>query len=127
MPKPVDGVSLRPLLEGRSIADRPIFWHYPHYSDQGGAPGGAVRQGNWKLIQFYEAGRLELFNLEDDIGERRNLVQKESARAKQMFQLLNDWRISLKAAMPELNPDYDPARSSEGLSGYEDPTPPVQA
>jgi hypothetical protein len=81
-----------------------IFWH--HYSNQGGAPGGAVRQGNWKLIQFYEDGRLELFNLGDDIGERRNLVQKESAGANHMFQLLNDSRISQKAAMPELNPDY---------------------
>ncbi len=127
VPKNVDGVSLRPLLEGRTIPERPLFWHYPHYSDQGGAPAGAVRLGAWKLIQFYEDGRLELFNLEDDIGETRNLLQKEAGRAKHMIKLLNDWRISVDASMPTLNPDYDPARSSEGLSGYEDPTPPVQA
>lgn len=127
LPKNVDGVSVRPLLEGRTISERPLFWHYPHYSDQGGAPAGAVRLGVWKLIQFYEDGRLELFNLEDDIGERRNLVQKEAGRAKQMLKLLNDWRNSVSASMPTLNPDYDPARSSEGLSGYEDPTPPEQA
>jgi len=127
LPKNVDGVSLRPLLQGSAMAERPIFWHYPHYSDQGGAPAGAVRQGNWKLIQFYEDGRLELFNLEDDLGERRNLVQKEPVRTKQMFKLLDEWRENVNASMPSPNPDYDPARSSEGLSGYEDPTPPVQA
>jgi arylsulfatase A-like enzyme len=127
VPKNVDGVSIRPLLEGRSLPERPIFWHYPHYSDQGGAPAGAVRQGNWKLMQFYEDGRLELFNLDNDIGERSNLVRKEPGRAKQLFKFLTDWRNSRNAAMPTLNPDYDPARSSEGLSGYQDPTPPVQA
>jgi arylsulfatase A len=121
----VDGRSLRPLLEGARVAERPLFWHYPHYSDQGGKPGGAVRLGDWKLIEFYEDGRLELFHVTDDAGEKRNLVRRESARAKKLHGLLTDWRSSVNASMPTPNPGYDPARASEGLTGYEPPTPPA--
>jgi arylsulfatase A len=122
----VDGVSLKPLLQGRAISDRPLFWHYPHYSDQGGKPAGAVRLGDWKLIEFYEDSRLELFRLKDDPGERRNLVRAESDRARQLHTLLADWRRSVGASMPTPNPNYDPARSGEGLTGYEDPAPPIK-
>ncbi len=121
----VDGVDIRPALRGSRLAERPLFWHYPHYSDQGGAPGGAVRLGAWKLIEFYEDGRRELFNLEEDIGERRNLVDREPARAKRLLSLLADWRRSVNASMPEPNPMYDPAKGDEGLTGYESPTEPV--
>jgi arylsulfatase A-like enzyme len=121
----VDGVSLRPLLLGTRLAERPLFWHYPHYSDQGGKPSGAVRLGDWKLIEFYEDSRLELFHLADDPGEQRNLIRRERARAKRLYELLVDWRRSVNASMPELNPRYDPRQSSEGLAGYELPTPPV--
>jgi arylsulfatase A-like enzyme len=121
----VDGVSLRPLLEGRKIAERPLFWHYPHYSDQGGRPASAVRLGDWKLIEFLEDGHLELYNLREDMGERKNLAKREAARAGQLHQRLARWRKSVDASMPQPNPDYDPARSSEGLTGYEAATPPV--
>jgi len=121
----VDGVSLVPLLRSGKGARRPLFWHYPHYSDQGGSPAGAVREGDWKLIEFYEDGRLELFNLADDPREQRNLVRREGSRAKQLHQLLADWRKTVNAAMPSPNPQYDPARDSEGLTGYQAPTPPV--
>ncbi len=121
----VDGVDIGPLLRGGRIADRPLFWHYPHYSDQGGPPAGAVRLGDWKLIEFYEDGRFELYNLTDDVGETRNLVNKEPGRAAMLKRLLQDWRRSAGAVMPAVNPGYDPARSSEGLTGYEAPTPPV--
>ncbi len=121
----VDGLDIRPALRGAPLAERPLFWHYPHYSDQGGVPGGAVRLGVWKLIEFYEDGRLELFNLEDDIGERRNLVRREPARAKRLHSLLADWRQGVNASMPEPNPAYDPSQGDEGLTGYESPTQPV--
>ncbi len=121
----VDGVSLRPLLEGRSIGDRPLFWHYPHYSDQGGRPSSAIRAGDWKLIEFLEDGHLELYNLRDDIGERKNLANREPDRARQLRATLAAWRKSVNASMPKPNPNYDPARSSEGLTGYEPATPPV--
>jgi arylsulfatase A len=123
--RPADGRSLRPLLEGAHVAERPLFWHYPHYSDQGGKPGGAVRLGDWKLIEFYEDGRLELFHVTDDAGEKRNLVRSQPARAKKLHELLTDWRTSVNASMPTPNPGYDPARASEGLTGYEPPTPPA--
>jgi arylsulfatase A-like enzyme len=124
-PGSVDGTSLVPLLRGKQLPERPLFWHYPHYSDQGGRPSGAVRLGEWKLIEFYEDGRLELYHLADDPGERRNLVNLEAARAKKLHGILADWRHSVNAAMPEPNPRYDVTRSSEGLTGYESPTPPV--
>ena len=123
--RPADGRSLGPLLEGAHVTERPLFWHYPHYSDQGGKPGGAVRLGDWKLIEFYEDGRLELFHVTDDAGEKRNLVRREPARAKKLYELLTDWRTSVNASMPTPNPGYDPARASEGLTGYEPPTPPA--
>lgn len=121
----VDGRSLAPLLRGERTTERPLFGHYPHYSDQGGRPGGAIRLGDWKLIEFYEDSRLELYNLATDIGERRNLAEREASRAKRLHRMLVDWRHSVDASMPLPNPQYDPARSSEGLTGYEAPTPPV--
>ncbi|HWD99783.1 MAG TPA: hypothetical protein VG345_12125, partial [Bryobacteraceae bacterium] len=110
---------------GRKIAERPLFWHYPHYSDQGGRPASAVRLGDWKLIEFLEDGHLELYNLRDDIGERKNLAKREASRASQLHERLARWRKSVDASMPQSNPNYDPARSSEGLTGYEAATPPV--
>ena len=68
-PEPLDGVSLVKLFEGGALPARPLFWHFPHYTNQGGRPGGAVREGDWKLIEHYEDGRVELFNLADDAGE----------------------------------------------------------
>lgn len=121
----VDGRSLVPLLRGNKVAERPLFWHYPHYSDQGGRPSGAVRLGAWKLIEFYEDGRLELFQLAEDPGEQRNLVQREAVRARKLHGMLADWRHSVDAAMPTSNPQYDPAHSGEGLTGYEQPTAPA--
>lgn len=122
----VDGVSIAGLLRGRGALKRDaIFWHYPHYSNQGGVPGGAVRRGNWKLIEFYEDGRLELFHLKDDPGERRNLVRKEPKRAAEVHALLKQWRQEMGAVMPTPNPDYDPAKADQGLTGVEAPTPPV--
>lgn len=122
---PVDGRSFFPLLQGQHLPERPLFWHYPHYSDQGGRPCGAVRLGEWKLIEFYEDGRLELYQLGDDPGERHNLISKEPERAKQLQDILVQWRLSVKAAMPTSNPDYDPVTASEGLTGFEPPTKPV--
>ncbi len=121
----VDGVDLSPALRGETLRERPLFWHYPHYSDQGGKPSGAVRLGEWKLIEFFEDGRLELFHLPDDFEEQHNLIRREPQRTKQLLELLKDWRKTVRAAMPTPNPGFDPARSSENLTGYEPATPPV--
>ena len=121
----VDGVSIRNTLAGERAAERPLFWHYPHYSDQGGVPSGAVRLGDWKLIEFFEDNRLELFDLRSDVGETRNMARREAGRARKLHDLLRDWRRTMNAAMPVANPQYDAARATEGLTGYEAPTPPV--
>jgi arylsulfatase A len=125
-PRPVDGVSLAPLLRGGPAPAREaIYWHYPHYSNQGGAPGGAIRMGDWKLIEFYEDGRLELFNLKDDPGETVNLVRKNAQKAREMHAKLRVWRTETNALMPDPNPNYDPATADQGLTGAEKPTPPA--
>ncbi|MFO0891997.1 MAG: sulfatase [Isosphaeraceae bacterium] len=102
-----DGVSIVPLLRGTSIDQRPLFWHYPHYSNQGGPPSGAVREGDWKLVEGYEDHRLELYNLRDDPGERRDVQSREPARARAMQERLAAWRKDVNALMPT---PFDPAR-----------------
>jgi arylsulfatase A-like enzyme len=123
----MDGASLVPLLRGKPGPKREgLYWHYPHYSNQGGTPAGAVRDGDWKLIEFYEDGALELYNLREDPGERRNLVLKEPKRAAELHEKLKRWRSSVNAAMPVPNPKYDPAAADQKLTGYEPRTPPVR-
>jgi arylsulfatase A-like enzyme len=122
----VDGVSLMPLLRGGILKPRPHFWHYPHYSNQGGEPASAIREGDWKLIEFHQDGRRELFNLRDDISETRNLVEKEPGRQKRMAAQLDEWRKRSGAVMPTRNPSADPKWEGWGLTGAQKPTPPVR-
>ncbi len=121
----IDGRSLVAELRGRKMKPAPIYWHYPHYSNQGGVPGGAIRDGEWKLIEFYEDGRAELFHLKTDPGERVNLVNREAGRARRMRAQLDAWRKSVNAVMPQPNPAYNPATENQGLTGAEKPTPPA--
>ncbi len=109
----MDGVSFVPLLKGGAQPERPLFWHYPHYSNQGGGPGGAVRFGDYKLIEWFEDMRVELFNLRDDLGEHRDLAAAMPERTAALRKQLHDWRESVKAAMPIPNPDYSPAAKGE--------------
>jgi arylsulfatase A-like enzyme len=107
----VDGVSFVPLLRGADLSRGPIFWHYPHYGNQGGAPGGAVREGDWKLIEWYEDGRLELFDLRRDLSEQRNLASEQPAKARQLQVKLQAWRKAVGARMPAPNPHPQPGAS----------------
>lgn len=104
-----DGVSLVPLLEGKTLDRGPLYWHYPHYSNQGGAPAGAIRDGDWKLVEWYEDGRLELFNLRDDIGEKNNLAAANPEKTRELHEKLVSWRKEVNAVMPLPNPNYDPS------------------
>ncbi len=114
----LDGRSLMPLLKGGDSLDREaLFWHYPHYSNQGGPPSGAVRAGSYKLIEFYEDGRLELYKLSDDPGERRNLAAAEPKKTAELHTMLKDWRASTGAVMPSPNPNYDASKADQGLYG----------
>jgi arylsulfatase A-like enzyme len=96
----LDGKSLVPLLAGRAQDRGPLFWHYPHYGNQGGSPAGAVRDGDWKLIEWYEDGRLELYNLRDDPSEQNDVALVHPARVKALLEQLAAWRTSVKAVMP---------------------------
>jgi arylsulfatase A len=105
----VDSVSLVPLLRGAAEIEREaLYWHYPHYSPQGGRPGGAIRQGDYKLIEFYEQSRRELFDVVHDPSENKNLIDEQPERANRMAASLAAWRGSLDAQMPRANPDFEP-------------------
>ncbi|MGJ8695314.1 MAG: sulfatase [Verrucomicrobiaceae bacterium] len=87
----VDGVDLRPALGGGGLEREALYWHYPHYSNQGGFPGGAIRVGDWKLVERYEDGRVHLYNLKDDIGERKDVKGAHGARVEEMRAKLHAW------------------------------------
>lgn len=87
----IDGVDLMPLLKGGELKRKALFWHYPHYSNQGGFPSGAVRMGDWKLIERYEDGRVHLYNLMDDPGELKDLQKGNEALVKSMRAKLHAW------------------------------------
>lgn len=99
-----DGASFVPLLrQSGNPAQKPIFWHYPHYGNQGGTPSSSVRMGNYKLIEFFEDNHLELYNLHEDLGEKNNLARDEPQRAREMRQVLEEWRDKVKAKIPQPN------------------------
>ena len=101
-----DGVSLAPLLGGGAL-DRPaVFWHYPHYGNQGGTPGSSVRYGQYKLIEFFEDSRLELYDLSNDIGEDHNLTEEDPEQTRQLHRMLVEWRAQVGAKIPEPNPEW---------------------
>jgi arylsulfatase A-like enzyme len=100
----VDGMNLMPLLAGGMLDRGPLFWHYPHYSNQGGPPAGAMRDGDWKLIEWYEDGRLELYNLHNDPSERHDLASRHPEKARAMRERLAAWRKETHARMPVEKP-----------------------
>lgn len=101
-----DGVSFASLLRGeQSLVRDAIFWHYPHYGNQGGTPASSIRMGDFKLIEFFEDGRLELYNLKDDVSEKHNLVAELPELAAKMQQRLSEWRTSIGAKIPQPNPE----------------------
>lgn len=98
----IDGKSFAPtLLQSlRNDTERLMFWHYPHFSNQGGRPAGAVRKGEWKLIEFFESGKQELYNLRDDQSELKDLSATASDQMKELRLLLQRWQKSTNANMP---------------------------
>jgi len=125
-PGDVDGVDLMPLLRGGKLKPRPLFWHYPHYSNQGGEPGSAIREGDWKLIEFHQDRRRELYNLREDLSETRNLVDQNPAVAHRLAARLDAWRHAAGAIMPSKNPNADPAWPGWNLTGAGKPSAPVK-
>ena len=103
-----DGVSILPLLRGGGDLDRDaIYWHYPHYGNQGGTPGCSIRMGNYKLIEFFEDNRLKLYDLVSDISENDNIAEAHPDIVNEMHSKLVRWRDSVHARIPEPNPDWN--------------------
>lgn len=106
----VDGVSIMPLLSGEHLDRGPIFWHYPHYSNQGGTPGCAMRMGDYKLIEQFESrGTYQLYNLRDDPSETVNLAEREPGRVEELAALLSRWRdTEVQGYVNPINPNWNP-------------------
>lgn len=112
----IDGLSLLPVLRDpqASLDRQAIYFHYPHYHHN--RPAGAIRAGDWKLIEYFEDGSVELFNLEEDISESRNVAGQYPDRAESLKRQLAQWRESVDARMPKPNPKHDPERADEWWS-----------
>lgn len=102
----IDGVSFAELLRGGPAQPaRSLFWHYPHYHGSTWTPGAAIRDGNWKLIEFYESGAVELYNLSADLAEAYNHAASNQAKKQELLQKLHNWQKSVQAQIPPLNPN----------------------
>jgi arylsulfatase A-like enzyme len=100
----VDGVSLMQHIKGGQDLERQsIFWHYPHYSNQGGCPAASMVHGKWKLIRYFEDDSYELFDLETDVSETQNLTGKKSENLNHLKRELNHWIHDIEAKIPEFN------------------------
>ncbi len=107
--------ALRVLLQNpsrvpRQLSRRSLFWHYPHYHPGGATPYSAARFGDWRLVEFFETGKLELYNLRHDIGEKTDLSAKEPERTAKLHGRLKAWRESVGAQLPTPNPDHNPEK-----------------
>lgn len=111
----VDGASMVPLLRGEDVVRAPMYWHYPHYGNQGGAPSAAIRAGAWKLIRWYEDGAIELYDLASDPGERYDLSALRPEKAESLRTRLDAWLDEVDANMPSRNPSYDASKPSGRL------------
>lgn len=116
-PADSDGASLVPLLRQTAPLDRQtVYWHYPHYHQGGATPNSSLRHGDWKLIRFYEDGRLELYNLKDDPYEKTDLAKSNPEQAAKLDAMLSAYLKATNARMPTPNPAYDPNAAPKGLA-----------
>lgn len=120
LPKPsntqIDGQSILPILEGDTLEERPLYWHYPHYGNQGGRPASMIRKGDWKLIHYWEDGHNELYNLVEDIHEDNDLAKSNSGKAMEMSESLLNWLTKVQAKYPDSDPLYDEQKEQVAIS-----------
>lgn len=109
----VDGISILPSLSDNKTCDRAIYWHYPHYGNQGGEPSSIIREGDWKLIHYYEDGRDELYNISIDRAENEPLNAQHPQTVKFLRSKLDKWLKQTKAKIPIADPTYDPIKEHE--------------
>lgn len=103
-----DGISLKGLINDNSqVPERSLFWHYPHYGNQGGDPSSVIRKGNWKLIHYYEENIDELYNLAEDPFERQNLANDNLELTESLSKELMNWLIEVDAKFPEVDEEFN--------------------
>ncbi|MEX2173359.1 MAG: sulfatase, partial [Pirellulaceae bacterium] len=126
VPEGLDGSDLSALLtQGTEPAERMLFWHSPHYNNQGGRPAGAVRDGDWKLVVHYDTGASELYNLRQDIGETKNLAADQPQRVAAMTGRHQKWLAAIDAQTNTPNPDFDPALFKRLYEDFDPSRPPL--
>ncbi len=109
----MDGISLVTELKGGRMGQRnSLYWHYPHYHPGGATPYSAVRAGDWRLVEFFETGKVELYNLQDDVGELTDLAEKLPEKREALHAQLKEWRKAVGAQLPTPNPDHDPVKNT---------------
>lgn len=108
----VDGKSLLPLFDGKTLGERDLFWHYPHYGNQGGAPTAAIRRGDWKLVEWMEDQRVELFDVRNDVAEANDVSAEHPELVAEMRGRLRNWQQQVGARFPAANPGFNPAARS---------------
>lgn len=109
-----DGVSLKSIIEnGAELPERPLYWHYPHYGNQGGDPASIIRKGKWKLIHYYEDNTNELYNLENDPFEKINLADLDTLTSSDLWNNLKNWLTKVNAKYPELDTEFDAQKKAE--------------
>lgn len=126
-----DGHSIVPLLKGEALPARSLYWHFPAYLQSYGGrfrmeqrdalfrsrPVGVIRDGDWKLLEFFESGDLELYNLKEDVGETQNRLASHPVEARRLHRLMKAWRQKTKAPVPSVrNPDFDAMSEREAIA-----------
>ena len=111
----LEGRSLVPAIMGQSLPPRSLFWHYPHYGNQGGEPSAIVRNGDWKLIHYFEDGRNELYQLDVDVGEQNDVAGQQPKRVERMLADLMAYLKQVGARYPARNPNFDAQAHEKSL------------
>ncbi len=115
----LDGMSLVPALKGAEIRERPLFWHYPHYGNQGGEPSAIMMDGDWKLITYFEDGRSELYHLGNDLEEQFNIAAQHPLRVREMETAVKAWQETVGASFPSENPNFEAEKREAQLAKLE--------
>lgn len=114
----LDGTSIRPILEGGSMEERSLYWHYPHYGNQGGEPNSTIRKGNWKLIHYWEDNHEELYNLKNDLSEQTNVLDENAAVASDLSKELLSWLEKNHANYAKPDPLYNADLAAIAANNY---------
>jgi arylsulfatase A-like enzyme len=109
-----DGISLKTQLQqrGRTDLSRTLYWQYPHYGNQGGAPGAAVLEDGWKLIEWFDDDRIELFRVYEDISEQQNVAADHPQLVQHLQSRLQAWQLAVGAKRSTVNPVWDPRKKA---------------